>query len=60
MPARRKAVDLLRAAELGPAYERAWKEWSASGEAADWETTVGDGIAGIAAGKAPMRRGEVR
>jgi Arc/MetJ-type ribon-helix-helix transcriptional regulator len=38
-----KAVRLLRAAELSSAYEEAWEEWSASGEAATWEVTVGDG-----------------
>ena len=39
-----KAVRLLRAAELSSAYEAAWGEWSASGEAATWEVTVGDGV----------------
>lgn len=41
-----KAVRLLRAAGLGAAYERAWLEWSESGEAEVWETAVGDGIRG--------------
>jgi Arc/MetJ-type ribon-helix-helix transcriptional regulator len=39
-----KAVRLLRAAELSSAYEEAWEEWSASGEAATWEVTAGDGV----------------
>lgn len=39
-----KAVRLLRAAELSSAYEEAWEEWSASGEAAIWEVTAGDGV----------------
>ena len=40
-----KAVGLLRAYELGSAYEEAWREWFDSGEDAVWETAVGDGIA---------------
>ncbi len=39
-----KAVRLLRSSELGPAYEDAWREWSASGDAEAWETTAADGI----------------
>jgi Arc/MetJ-type ribon-helix-helix transcriptional regulator len=39
-----KAVSLLRAAQLGTAYEDAWDTWTASGDADAWETTVGDGI----------------
>jgi antitoxin MazE9 len=39
-----RAVRLLRATELGPAYADAWEEWQASGEAELWESTVGDGI----------------
>ena len=41
----RKAVGLLRASELGSAYEEAWQEWFDSDEEAVWETAVGDGIA---------------
>ena len=41
----RKAVGLLRASELGSAYENAWQEWFDSGEETAWETAVGDGIA---------------
>ena len=39
-----KAVRLLRSAALGPSYEDAWGEWSDSGEAAAWETTLADGL----------------
>jgi Arc/MetJ-type ribon-helix-helix transcriptional regulator len=39
-----KAVRLLRASELGPAYENAWEEWSIGREEDGWESTVGDGI----------------
>ena len=38
-----KAVRLLRASELGPAYEDAFLEWSRD-EADVWEPTVGDGL----------------
>lgn len=39
-----KAVRLLRASELGPAYEDAWAEWSSGGEEALWEATSTDGL----------------
>ena len=39
-----KAVRLLRSSELGEAYADAWDEWSDSGEAAIWNTTVEDGL----------------
>jgi Arc/MetJ-type ribon-helix-helix transcriptional regulator len=39
-----KAVRLLRTAELAEAYASAWEEWDASGDAALWEVTVGDGL----------------
>ncbi len=39
-----RAVRLLRATELGPAYAEAWEEWEASGDAEVWDTAVGDGI----------------
>jgi Arc/MetJ-type ribon-helix-helix transcriptional regulator len=39
----RKAVELLRFSELGPAYERAWDEWHSSGEAAVWSGADKDG-----------------
>jgi Arc/MetJ-type ribon-helix-helix transcriptional regulator len=40
-----KAVRLLRASELGPAYEDAWSEWSESGEGELWDIAVADGLA---------------
>jgi Arc/MetJ-type ribon-helix-helix transcriptional regulator len=39
-----RAVRLLRASGLGPAYAKAWEEWEASGEAEAWEPVVGDGL----------------
>lgn len=39
-----RAVRLLRANELGPAYAEAWEEWEASGDADVWNSAVGDGI----------------
>ena len=39
-----RAVRLLRAAELGPAYAEAWEEWEASGDADLWDSAVADGI----------------
>lgn len=39
-----KAVRLLRASELGPAYEDAWGEWSRRGEEELWEATSSDGL----------------
>jgi len=39
-----KAVRLLRAAELGAAYESAWDEWVAA-DAELWDITVADGLA---------------
>jgi Arc/MetJ-type ribon-helix-helix transcriptional regulator len=38
-----KAVGLLRASELGDAYEDAFASWSAEGEAAAWDVVAGDG-----------------
>jgi Arc/MetJ-type ribon-helix-helix transcriptional regulator len=38
-----KAVRMLRASELGPAYEDAWDEWS-RGEADAWEPTASGGL----------------
>lgn len=40
-----KAVRLLRASELGAAYEDAWAEWEASDDGALWEPTAADGQA---------------
>lgn len=39
-----RAVRLLRASELGPQYEAAFREWDESGDAAGWEDVVGDGL----------------
>ena len=39
-----RAVRLLRATELGPAYAEAWEDWEASGDAEVWDSTVADGI----------------
>jgi Arc/MetJ-type ribon-helix-helix transcriptional regulator len=38
-----RAVDLLRAAELAPAYRDAWSEWESEGGDA-WEVAAGDGL----------------
>ncbi len=38
-----RAVRLLQASELGPAYEAAWEEWAA-GDADAWDATVADGL----------------
>ena len=42
--AAQRAIALLRASELGDAYELAWKEWEESGEAELWEPTAADGL----------------
>jgi Arc/MetJ-type ribon-helix-helix transcriptional regulator len=39
-----RAVRLLRASQLGSAYEDAWQEWTSTGEADAWEVTTGDGL----------------
>ena len=39
-----KAVRLLRASELGAAYEDAWAEWRASEDESLWEATAADGL----------------
>ena len=39
-----RAIALLRASELGDAYELAWEEWEQSGEADLWEPTAADGL----------------
>jgi Arc/MetJ-type ribon-helix-helix transcriptional regulator len=38
-----KAVRLLRATQLGDAYEDAWDDWQAGEDAALWDTAVADG-----------------
>lgn len=40
----RKAVRLLRASELGAAYEDAWTDWAASDDAEFWEAATADGL----------------
>ena len=40
-----KAVRLLRAAELGAAYEAAWAEWDDSVDGSLWDGASGDGVA---------------
>ncbi len=44
-----QAVRLLRGAELGPAYEEAFREWEESEDALAWDQTAGDGILADAA-----------
>lgn len=39
-----KAVRLLRASELGPAYEAAWADWAASEDADLWNGAAADGV----------------
>ena len=39
-----KAVRLLRAAELGAAYEEAWDEWTETGDDEVWAATASDGL----------------
>jgi Arc/MetJ-type ribon-helix-helix transcriptional regulator len=40
-----KAVRLLRASELGAAYEDAWTDWAESEDAELWAATTTDGLA---------------
>ena len=42
----RRAVRMLRTVELGKAYEAAWKEFDAEGEAARWDRSTRDGAEG--------------
>ena len=39
-----KAVRLLRASELGEAYERAWDDWDTSEDAGLWNNVTADGL----------------
>jgi len=39
-----KAVRLLRASELGSAYEDAWTEWMESDDDRLWDSTTADGL----------------
>lgn len=38
------AIRALRLGDLRDAYGDAWAEWKASGEAAGWDSVVGDGV----------------
>ena len=40
-----KAVRLLRASELGAAYEDAWTEWTEGDDGELWDEATGDGVA---------------
>jgi Arc/MetJ-type ribon-helix-helix transcriptional regulator len=39
-----KAVGLLRATQLGEAYEEAWQSWEGSEDALAWESADADGL----------------
>lgn len=39
-----RAIESLRAEELGEAYADAWAEWAETGEAAVWDAATGDGL----------------
>jgi len=39
-----RAVRLLRASELGAAYEAAWDEWASGPDGELWDSTVSDGL----------------
>lgn len=39
-----KAVRLLRASQLEPAYEEAWAEWTNSDDAGAWDAAAADGL----------------
>ena len=39
-----KAVRLLRASELGAAYEDAWTEWADGEDSELWDTATADGV----------------
>ncbi len=39
-----KAVRLLRASELGAAYEEAWADWAPSDDGELWESAAADGL----------------
>ncbi len=40
-----QAIRLLGDPELQSAYEEAWQEWEASGDAETWEPATADGLA---------------
>lgn len=39
-----KAVRLLRASELGSAYEDAWREWAESDDGQLWDAAIDEGL----------------
>lgn len=39
-----KAIRLLRASELGAAYEDAWTEWDESEDSDLWDAAAADGV----------------
>ncbi|HQZ34081.1 MAG TPA: ribbon-helix-helix domain-containing protein [Ilumatobacteraceae bacterium] len=39
-----KAVRMLRASELGSAYEDAWAEWATGDDSGVWGTATADGL----------------
>lgn len=39
-----RAVRLLKATELGGAYQDAWDSWARDGGADLWDTTISDGM----------------
>ncbi len=39
-----RAVRMLRASELGAAYEDAWTEWAHTGDHDVWDPTASDGL----------------
>ena len=39
-----RAVGLLRATQLGEAYEEAWESWESSDDAGAWESAAADGL----------------
>ena len=39
-----KAVGLLKASQLGEAYEEAWASWASSDDAEAWEAAAADGL----------------
>lgn len=39
-----KAVRLLRASELGAAYEDAWEVWAGSEDGSLWDSIAGEGL----------------
>jgi Arc/MetJ-type ribon-helix-helix transcriptional regulator len=44
----RRAIGLLRMADLESSYSAAWDEWATSGDAERWDATTGDGLADAA------------